>query len=95
MTLINDTHNAHAQYWMWAGGKDHYTDEEIEKFQVAHPDREWAIGICEGCGENVHVGMKGYNEQVHSYIRYGPYFVCSKCILEAVDLPEIEYGGEW
>lgn len=85
------SHNAHGQYWLWQGGKDEYSDEEIEELQQAHPDRVWSIGVCEGCNETVHTGMKGYNEQVHSYVRYGPYFICSKCILDVVDVPEIDY----
>ena len=88
-------HAAHGQYHLWMGSEDHYSDDEIERLEAVHGEAPWAIGVCEGCGEMVHVGAKGYNEQVHSYVRYGPFFICSKCILSVVDLPEIDATEPW
>lgn len=92
MSTGGTDHNAHGQYHLWSGSQDHYDDGEIERLQAVHGG-ETVVGVCEGCGKTVHTGAKGYNEQVHSYVRYGPYFVCSVCILDAVDLPEIPWGG--
>lgn len=88
---MKDKHNAHGQYNLWSGGRDWYDDEEIERINEYH-NSQHVIGVCEGCNQTVHTGMKGYNEQTHSYVRYGPYFICSRCILKTVDLPELEWG---
>jgi len=92
---MSDKHNAHGQYYHWMGSEDHYSDDEIDRLQQIHGTDTAVIGVCEGCGKTVHTGAKGYNEQVHSYVRYGPFFICSECILDAVDVPELECGKDW
>lgn len=91
---MSNDHNAHGQYWLWEGSVDHYPNDEVEAILQYH-DGDWVLGVCEGCGQTVHTGTFGYNEQVISYVRYGPYFICSECILDAVDLPELPYGHDW
>lgn len=85
-------HSAGGQYHWFSGGQDHYEDELVERFQAIHGEDTYSIGVCESCGDTVHTGAKGYNEQVSSYIRYGPFFVCGECICVTFDLPEIPFA---